>query len=238
MRGCLFVVLLGAVVVALIVVVGLPAFAAGVLTAGVTAAGLQADDTTVTVASDPPTDLVGLRADRVRVRATDATFRGLRIGALDVALEDVGIVDRTVGAVEGRLTDVVVPNIGAQEIDLGTITLSGGGDAVTATAVVGSKQARRLVANALESELGDRPSAVTLEAPDRITMDIGVPVNGRLAVTSDGDLVVRVSDGPAQGREVVLVRGSEDLPIRLTSVTVTAGGGLRLMGELEIGLLG
>ena len=33
----------------------------------VTAAGLQADDTTVTSASDPPTDLLGLHADRVRV---------------------------------------------------------------------------------------------------------------------------------------------------------------------------
>jgi hypothetical protein len=237
-RGCLFVILLGAVVVALVVVLGLPAFAAGMLTAGVTAAGLQADDTTVTVASDPPTDLVGLHADRVRVRATDATFRGLRIGALDVTLEDVGIVDRTVGAVDGRLTDVVVPNVGAHEVDLGTITLSGSGDAVTAAAVVGSKQAKRLVADALEPELGGRPSSVTLKAPDRIIVDVGVPVRGRLLVTSDGDLVVRVSDGPAEGREVVLVRGGEDLPIRLTSVTVTAEGDLRLAGELEIGLLG
>jgi hypothetical protein len=237
-RGCLFVILLGAVVVALVVVLGLPAFAAGILTAGVTAAGLQADDTTVTVTSDPPTDLVGLHADRVRVRATDATFRGLRIGALDVTLEDVGIVDRTVGAVDGRLTDVVVPNVGAREVDLGAITLSGGGEAVTATAVVASNQAERLVADALETELGGRPSSVTLEAPDRITVDVGVPVRGRLLVTPEGDLVVRVSDGPAEGREVVLVRGGEDLPIRLTSVTVTGDGDLRLAGELEIGLLG
>ena len=69
--------LAAAVAIAVVVTVGLPAVAAGVLTAGVTAAGLQADDTTVTVESDPPTDLLGLHADRVRVRATDATFRGL-----------------------------------------------------------------------------------------------------------------------------------------------------------------
>jgi hypothetical protein len=47
-----------------------------------------------------------------------------------------------------------------------------------------------------------------------------------------------VSDGPAAGREITLLQGGEDLPIRLTSVTVTAGGDLRLAGELAVGLLG
>ena len=64
------------------------------VTTAVTAAGLQADDTTVTVSSDPPTDLIGLHADRVRVRATDATFRDLAIGELDLVLRDVSILDR------------------------------------------------------------------------------------------------------------------------------------------------
>ena len=95
MRGCLFTLAFGAVVIALIVVVGLPQVAAGMVTTAVTAAGLQADDTTVTVSSDPPTDLVGLHADRVRVRATDATFRDLAIGRLDLVLRDVSILDRS-----------------------------------------------------------------------------------------------------------------------------------------------
>ena len=81
MRGCLFTLLLGAIVIGLFVVVVLPAIAAGALTAGVEAAGLQSDDTIVTVSSDPPTDLLGLHADQVRIRATDATFRGLEIGS-------------------------------------------------------------------------------------------------------------------------------------------------------------
>jgi hypothetical protein len=238
MRGCLFVLLLGAVTAALVVTVGLPAIAAGVLTAGVGAAGLASDDTTVTVASDPPTDLLGLHADRVRVRATDATFRGLDIAALDVTLGDVAIADRTAGTVDGRLTEVVVPNLGGREIRLDSIALSGGGESVTATTTLDAGQAEDLVADALETELGGRPASVTLRAPDRITVDIGIAVNGRLQVTPDGDLVVRVSDGPAAGRTVVLVRGGEDLPIRLTSVTVTDDGALRLVGELAVGLLG
>ncbi|MEW6223780.1 MAG: hypothetical protein AB1627_04050 [Chloroflexota bacterium] len=238
MRGCLFVIALGLVTVALVVVVGLPALFAGVLTAGVTAAGLQSDDTTVTVTSDPPTDLVGLHADRVRVRATDATFRGLEIGALDVTLGDVAIVDRTAGSVDGRLSDVVVPNVGAREVRLESITLGGGGEVVTATTTVEAAQAGRLVADALEAELGTRPASVTLTAPDRISVSLGVAVHGRLSVTAAGDLVVTVSDGPAAGREITLLQGGEDLPIRLTSVRIAAGGGMRLAGELAVALLG
>jgi hypothetical protein len=238
MRGCLFVIALGVVTVGLVVVVGLPAAFAGVLTAGVNAAGLQADDTTVTVTSDPPTDLVGFHADRVRVRATDATFRGLEIGALDVTLGDVAIVDRTAGSVDGRLTDVVLANVGAREVRLRSITLSGGGEVVTAATTVEAAQADRLIADALEAELGARPSSVGMAAPDRITVNVGVAVHGRLSVTGAGDVIVTVSDGPAAGREITLLQGGEDLPIRLTSVTVTAGGDLRLAGELAVSLLG
>jgi hypothetical protein len=36
----------------------------------------------------------------------------------------------------------------------------------------------------------------------------------------------------------VLVRGRHDLPIELTSVKVTGSGGLRLTGDLAIGILG
>ena len=126
MRGCLFTLLLGAIVVGFVIVVGLPAAAAGILTAGLSTAGLVADDTTVTVTSDPPTDLLGLRADRVRVTATDATFRGMEIGALDLALGDVRLLERTAGSVDGELTDVALTGAGGQRVTLERITLLGG----------------------------------------------------------------------------------------------------------------
>ena len=96
-----------------------------------------------------------------------------------------------------------------------------------------------LIADAVEAQTGARPTSVTLRAPDRVSFTLGgTKVAGRFAVTPDGDLVVRGDDGPAQGREVVLVRGGDDLPIELTSVKVTASGGLRLTGDLAIGILG
>jgi hypothetical protein len=237
-RGCLFTLLFGAILLVAGVVFGLPAIAAGVLTGGITAAGLQADDTTVTVTSDPPTDLLGLRADRVRVRASDATFRGLQIGRLDISLGDVAIFDRTAGSVDGTLERVTIPDIGGRAVELAEISLGGGGDAVTASTTILAADAETMLADAIAAELGARPSAVTLSAPDRVAVRIGVVVHARLRVAATGDLVAEVLDGPEAGRVVTLLRGGEDLPIRLTSVRVTEAGDLRLGGELSIGLLG
>ena len=238
MRGCLFTLALGAAVIALIVVVGLPQVAAGMVTTAVTAAGLQADDTTVTVSSDPPTDLVGLRADRVRVRATDATFRELAIGELDLVLRDVSILDRSAGAVEGTLTDVTIEDLGGREVTLDEIAVGGGGEDLTATTVIDGTAAESLIADAIEERTGTRPASVALRAPDRLVIDAGIEVGGTLDVDGAGNLVLEVDDNPLGLEEVVLLRGGDDLPIRLTDVLVTPDGDLQLDGDLAIGLLG
>ena len=238
MRGCLFTLVAAAIVLAVVVTVGLPAVAAGLLTAGIAAAGLQADDTTVTVRSDPPTDLIGMHADHVRVIATDATFRGLEIGRLDLTLDDVAVLSRTAGSVDGTLEDVTVP-LATGDIHLDRITVAGTADHITATTVIPKAQAEALVKDAVEQQTGVRPDAVTLSGPDRVTIQAagGLELQGRLGVTADGDLVLR-GEGPLAGHDAVLVRGGEDLPIELTGVRVTQAGGLRLSGDLAIGLLG
>jgi len=239
MRGCLFTLLLGAIVVGFVVVVGLPAVAAGILTAGLSAAGLTAADTTVTVRSDPPTDLVGLHADTVHVTATKATFRGLEMGSLDLVLGDVSVLERTAGTVDGELTDVTITASGGETVTLDRITLAGGGKAITTTTIVPNAEAEALIAHAVEAQTGVRPTSVTLTAPDGLTVKAGgTTLKGRFAINGKGDLVVRGVDGAAAGTEIALVRGGEDLPIELTSVKVTQGGGLRLSGDLSIGILG
>jgi hypothetical protein len=238
MRGCLFTLLLGGVVIALIVVVGLPQVAAGAVTGALTAAGLEADDTTVTVSSDPPTDLIGLHADRVRIRATDATFRDMRIGALDLELSDVAILERTTGDVDGRLTDVTIENVGGRPVTLDAIVIGGGGDRLTATTVLPGDDAEALIADAIETRIGLRPTSVTLSGPNRLTIEAGLTIEGTLDVTPDGNLILLIPDSPLGGGEVVLLRGGEDLPIRLAGLVVTPEGDLRLAGDLSIGILG
>ena len=198
----------------------------------------MADDTTVTVSSDPPTDLLGLHADHVRVRASDATFRGMAIGLLELSLGDVQVLERTAGTVDGRLSHVTLPIAGGRRITIGTITIAGGGDSITATTVIPNAQAEALIADAVEARTGTRPSKVVLAAPDSATVEAsGLALAGTFAVSPAGDLLLQ-GVGPAAGTEVVLLRGGEDLPIELTSVRVTSSGDLRLSGDLVIGILG
>jgi hypothetical protein len=236
-RGCLFTLLLGAVVIALVVVVGLPAVAAGALTAGVKAAGLQANDITVNVTSDPPWDLLGLSADRVRVRATNATFRDLRIGALDLTLLGVSIPGRTTEGVAGRLTGVTVPNVAGQPLGLSAITLSGGGDQVTATTTITAADAAALVAAEVASVTGMPvpASAVHFAAPNKVVVRTPVaPITATLSTNANGDLVATAPGIPP----VTVLHAGEDLPLRLTSVSVDAAGNVELAGTMAVSLLG
>jgi hypothetical protein len=238
-RGCLFTIVLAAIVLVLVVTIGLPAVAEGVLTGAITAAGLQSDDTTVTVRSDPPTDLLGLHADHVRVLADDATFRGMAIDHLDLALEDVALVDRTVRGVDGTLTGVTVPLEDGSTIKLASIAIAGESDDLSASTALPKAQVQQLISDAIERQAGVRPTAVILTAPDRLTIKtgLGLDVAGRFVVTPDGNLVVR-AEGPFAGNDVVLLNGGQDLPLSLTGAKVTPDGGLRLTGKLAISLLG
>lgn len=236
MRGCLFTVALGAVTAALLVALGLPALAAGLLTAGVGAAGLRADDTAVTVTADPPWDLLSLHADRARVVASDATFRGIAIGSLDVTLLDVDILGRTAGGVAGRLTGVTVDGAARAPLRLAAVTLGGGTGRVTVATGIAAADARSLVAGALGAATGAAvpPAAVRLAAPDRVTVGGRSAWSVRLAVDAAGDLVA-LGAGAAP---VVLVRGGQDVPVRFTAVSVDGGGSVVLSGVLSVGLLG
>jgi hypothetical protein len=238
MRGCLFTLLLGAAAVALLVAIGLPQVYAGVVTGALTAAGLHADDTTVHVESDPPTDLLGFHADTVTVSATDATFREMQIGSLDLELHDVAVLDRTAEGVDGTLSDVAVTLPDGSDLTLDEITIEGDSDHITASTVIPGGDVERMISDVAESRLGTRPRSVTLSRPDRITIDVGIDVEGTLDVNAAGDLVIVLPDGVIAGGEVVLLQGGTDLPIRLTDVAVTKAGDLRLTGDLSISILG
>jgi hypothetical protein len=239
MRGCLFTLVLAAILIALLVVVALPAVAEGVLTGAITAAGLESDDTTVKVHSDPPTDLVGMHADQVRVLADDATFRGMAIDRLDLTLEGVSILDRTVGGVDGTLSGVTVPLEDGTRIRLERIGISGDAEDLDATTTIATAQVKALISDAIERQTRLKPEEIVLSAPDRLTIrtGLGLDIDGRFVVTPAGDLVVRGS-GVLSGTDVVLLQGGQDVPLTLTGARVTADGDLRLTGRLAIPLLG
>lgn len=239
MRGCLYTLFLAAVALALLVGVALPAVAAGMLTGAVTTVGLQSADTTVTVSSDPPTGLLLLRADRVHITATNATFHGLQIGSLDITLTGVSLLDRSAQGVDGRLDHVVATGLGVALVNLGTIQLGGGGDTVTVAATMPAAEAQILMSDAVRTSLGVSPASLSLTSPDGVQAVVaGVTVHARLSATSTGDLIATVLDGPSTGRAVTVLTPGPDFPIQVTQATVTAAGALRLRGVLTFGLLG
>jgi hypothetical protein len=83
-----------------------------------------------------------------------------------------------------------------------------------------------------------RPTSVSLASPDRLTVQLLVAVRGRLLVSAGGDLLVRITNGPAEGQTFTLLRSGVDLSLRLTDAVVTQAGDLRLTGELAVSLLG
>jgi hypothetical protein len=238
MRGCL-----GILVLAVVLAgvggwfFGLPV--AGLLVeTGLGAGGLQAADLDVAVETEPRWELLGGRADRVRIVATDANLRGSSVDRVDVDLADVSIADRRAGRVDGELDGVTVHDDGpADGLRIERIRLDGG-NPIVATAEIADHEAADLVARGVRDRTGSEPQSVVLAAPDRLSIGLGpTTLTGRLTVDADGSLVLDVPGiaGAVIG-QLVLVDASA-LPIELRSVTVRDGI-VVLEGVLPPGLMG
>ena len=133
---------------------------------------------------------------------------------------------------------VVVPDVGGRALTLGTIGIEGSGETVTATATIPGAEVEAMIADRIEDALGARPTDVRLAAPDRLTVQLVIAVKGRFVVSDTGDLLVRITNGPAEGQTITVLRGGDDIPLRLTEAIVTPNGDLELTGDLAVSLLG
>ena len=236
MRGCLFIVVLAVLVAAIVAVVGLPVVASAAVTAALNAGGLQSKDMQVVVSSQPTTEILGLHADRIEIAATDATYRELEIGQLELDLRDVSLTTREAKQVSGVFRTVVVASSDPKDpldgLHIPAITIDGGGSAINASAAIAGEDVEALVARAVKEKTGSQPTGVALAEPDRLTIVVsGLTIAGRMSIGPDGALVMRPqgSAGSAVG-EVTLV-DADSLPFTLRSVEVT-GGQLILGGRL------
>lgn len=226
MRGCLLSIFL---LPALLLAVGwflLPTLAGGIVTAGLGFAGFAGSDQTVTVTADPPVELVGFHADRIRIRATNASFHELRADAIDVTLGDVALLDRRAGSVKGTLTGVRFTPATGPTVAITSVALAGSGSRMNATLTLSTADLRALASAAVRENAGAAPSKVTFGAPDRVTLVVeGRTVAGRLVVDEDGGLVFRPTKSvPGFDGPVDLIRPGPGVPFRLRTVAVTSTG--------------
>src|SRR5919197_1382664 len=108
MRGCLSVVILAIVFVATGTWLAGPAVAAFVIESGLSAAGFNGSNTSVTVTADPPFEVLTGKVDRVDIESDDATLDQFRAGNVELSLSDANLLNRTYATVTGGLDDVTV----------------------------------------------------------------------------------------------------------------------------------
>lgn len=216
------------VLLAVLVFVVLP-LAAGPVIAGVLqSGGLRAQTLDVDVDANG-LQLLGGRADVLRLQAAGVDTQGFRVDELDLSLRGVALFDRTFQAVDGRLTGVRVPDPTGGSVAITSMELSGQAEATRAVGTLGAATSEALL----------RRAAFESGVPvDRVSLGNGEVRFGRGPVEVPGRLEVR--DGSlllsSELVSVVLVQPDPASPWRLEEVRVSPDG-ITVEGTLDTTVL-
>jgi hypothetical protein len=230
-RGCLSILVVGIALLGAVVWIGGPPLASAVVASALTSRGLAADQLDVQVVGDPPLTLLVGRAARVEIHATGARWHDARVASLDVTLGAVDLLGRRAATAEGRLGGVQLEAETGPPL-LADVEISGTADRAQTTIHVRSDAVESVAMSAFGAALGLGPSSASLVAPDQVRVALGpLHVDGTLSVAADGSVVAA-----ANGKTIRLFAPNPTLPLRLTSLSVTASG-LDLEGTLDLGAL-
>jgi hypothetical protein len=218
-RGCLFVVVLAAIVLSVAAWFGSPVLASGVISTALQNAGYHAASSTVTVTSSPPLKLLLGRADRVEIVGSNVDFRTFHAAGLDLVLTDVDIVARTAGRISGRISGAEMTTTGGTSTTA-DVTIDGNAAAADATIVVDAVSVDRVVKATFEQKFGVGVTATQLVAPDLLRVAAGaITLEGRLGVDASGAITITTSLGSA-----TILSLDPSFPLRLRTIGVAAGG--------------
>ena len=95
MRGCLTILILAVIAVAVGLWVGAPPVAGALVATGMRSAGVGSDDLSVEVRADPPFELALGRADRIVIEGSDVDWNRLHADTLSLTLDDVDLIGRS-----------------------------------------------------------------------------------------------------------------------------------------------
>ena len=231
MRGCLSVVTLAGVFLAVAIWFGGPPLASAVVESTLTGTGFASDTLDVEVTADPPLTLALGRADRVAIHATNVKWNDMRLASLSLSLGSVDLVGRTAATADGRLGGVQFVGTGGKLV-LADVELSGRADAADTTITIDGAVVSDMALSAFEKEFGLRPTSASLVAPDVVRLKLaGMTISGQLAVAEDGSIVAK-----AGGSTIRLLAPDPSLPFRLTGLAVTPEA-LVLHGTFDVSSL-
>ncbi len=227
MRGCLFIVILAAIVLSALAWFGAPIVASTVVASALEGSGYRAASSTVTATSDPPPKLLLGRADRVEIAGTDVDFRTFHAATLSLVLTDVDVVGRTAGHIAGRITGAALRTSDGATTT-GDVDIDGDASAADATIVVDAATVDRAVKAAFQTKFGVAVTSTELVAPNTLRIRApGATIEGRLVIDDSGAIALSTSLGSAP-----ILSLDPSFPLRLRGVGVV-GGNLRIDATLD-----
>jgi hypothetical protein len=215
-RGCLSVMVLAIVFIVAGAWLAGPPAAALVVEAGLSAAGFHGTDTSVTVAADPPLEVLTAHADRVEIESNDVTVRQFGAARLSLTLTDADLLNRRFGHVEGTLDDATLQGSGGSSLKATSVELSGDPSAAAMTVRVARDELSAMALEMIGQQLGVDVETVKFSSPDRVSFSAGrTTIAGRLVI-HEGGLAMTVNLPGAQ--RIDLIEASPGF--RLTKVSV------------------
>ncbi|HEV7810213.1 MAG TPA: hypothetical protein VGO64_06425 [Candidatus Limnocylindrales bacterium] len=228
MRGCLFVLVVAAALLAAVAWFGAPPIAGLLVRAALDSTGYRATTTSIAVEAAPPPRVLLGHADAVTIRSSGVEWRNLKARGLDLRLEDVDLFGRTAGTVSGSIDGAELAGTTIEPPRV-AITLDGPAPQARATILADRVTVRRLVLAGVADTFHVEATDAVLVAPDRLRVSTpGAVIEGSLVI--DGDHVVAMATPLGS---IPLLTLDAALPLRLTGVSVVEGG-LRLQGVLDV----
>ena len=232
---CAFVSVTGLVgaLVAIALWLGGPSIAGGLIEGSLASAGFRGESTSVEVDTDEPWDVLGGRADRITIRAQDATIDQLQAERLQLVLTDADLSGRSFGQVDGRLEGVTLQAADGTAVHAASVDISGPPGEVRASIRIDAAEIERLALAEVQRQTGTEIGSTSIREPDIVSFTVLVfTVEGRFVVESDGALGLAVAlPGNPQVRLIA------DPSIRFDSVQVTDGqlvlGGILSLPALD-----
>src|SRR3954454_1702573 len=190
MRGCLFVLVVGALILGLLAWFASPLLASAAVGFALDNGGFTAATTTVTVRADPPPRILLGHADTVEIVATDVAFRTFHARSLDLVLTDVDIVGRKADRIEGTIVGATMTSADGVATEA-SVDIDGDAAAADTTVIVDGATVDRVVRATLLRQIGVAPTRTELVAPDIIRIvSPGATIEGRLIVDASGSVAL------------------------------------------------
>jgi hypothetical protein len=227
MRGCLFVLVAALVVLSAAAWFGSPLLASAAIDAALRNGGFEAVRLDTTATADPPPRLLLGHADRVRIVASDVSFRTFHADRLDLTLTDVDVVGRTAATIHGTISGAEVATADGVPTTA-DVTIDGDAGAAPSTIRIDGSTVDRVVRATLGPQLGGAVSRTELVGPDILRIVTpAATLEGQIVLDGSGGIALRNRLGQAP-----ILTLDPSFPLRLGSVAVVDGA-LRIDATLD-----